>query len=184
MAIVKAKRRLAGAHVPHHKNTEQMETQQCPIPERVVIPMLQHMGAPCDPLVKKGDPILVGQKIGDSSQAFSVPIHASCSGTVAEITEYRNVLGVSCKAVVLDTDGEQKIDPSICPPDVHDRESFLAAVRESGLVGLGGAGFPAHIKLGYKDIDRVDKLVINAAECEPYITADYRTCLEDTHAYR
>ena len=57
MAIVKAKRRLAGAHVPHHKNTEQMETQQCPIPERVVIPMLQHMGAPCDPLVKKGDPI-------------------------------------------------------------------------------------------------------------------------------
>jgi len=182
MAIVKAKRRLAGAHIPHHKNTEQMETQQCPIPERVVIPMLQHMGAPCDPLVKKGDPVLVGQKIGDSSQAFSVPIHASCSGTVAEITEYRNVLGVSCKAVVLDTDGGQKIDPSVCPPDVHDRESFLAAVRESGLVGLGGAGFPAHIKLGYKDIDRVDKLVINAAECEPYITADYRACLEDTHA--
>ena len=182
MAIVRAKRRLAGAHVPHHKNTEQMETQRCPIPPRVVIPLLQHMGTPCDPLVKKGDMVLVGQKIGDSSHPFSVPIHASCSGIVAEIAEYRNVLGVSCKAVVIDTDGEQRIDPSIAPPIIQDRESFLSAVRESGAVGLGGAGFPTHIKLGYQDIDRVDKLVINAAECEPYITSDYRACIEDTQA--
>lgn len=180
MAIIKAKRRFNGAHVLHHKNTEHMETQLCPIPDQVIIPMLQHMGAPCEPLVKKGDTVLVGQKIGESSQSFSVPVHASCSGIVKEVIDYRNVLGVSCKAIVLDTDKEQKIDPSVCPPMVTDRESFLSAVKESGLVGLGGAGFPTHIKLGYKDIDRVDKLVINAAECEPYITADYRACLEDT----
>ena len=182
MAIVKAKRRLPGIHVQHHKNTENMETKAFPVPKQVVIPMLEHMGVPCEPLVKKGDTVFVGQKIGEAPAAFSVPVHASCSGTVKEIAEYRNILGVNCKAVVIDTDGEQTADPSVCPPQITDTESFLTAIKESGLVGLGGAGFPAHIKLGYKDIDRVNKLVINAAECEPYITADYRTCLEDTEA--
>lgn len=179
MSIVKSRKNLPGVKVSHFKNTRDTATVALPIPDRVVIPMQQHMGVPCEPLVQKGDQVTVGQKIGESKQYFSVPIHASCSGTVAEITTYKSPTGSSCKAVVIDTDKRQTLCPSIAPPVITTQQEFIDAVRESGLVGLGGAGFPTFVKFAYKDIDRVHTLVVNAAECEPYITSDYRECLED-----
>ena len=180
MSIVKSRHFLSGASLSHCKRTQDVETTPLPLPERVTIPMLQHMGAPCDPLVKKGDTVLVGQKIGESEQGFSVPVHASCSGVVEEIIDYQTSAGPFCKAVVIKTDGEQAKDPSLHKPELSGKEDFIQAVRESGCIGLGGAGFPTFIKLNYREIEKVHSLVINGAECEPYITSDYRACLEDT----
>lgn len=180
MPIIKSKRDLPGVRVRHSKNTSEGATILLETPERVIIPMQQHMGVPCEPLVKKGDAVLMGQKIGESREYFSVPIHASCSGTVAEIAVYHSPTGSSCKAVVIDTDGQQSLDPSLHRPEIASQQDFIQAVRESGLVGLGGAGFPTFVKFAYKDIDRVHTLVVNGAECEPYITSDYRAFLEDT----
>lgn len=180
MSIVKSKRFLHGAKVSHFKNTHETPTVDLPLPERLSVPMIQHMGAACEPIVKVGDRVYLGQKIGESPASFSAPVHAGASGTVVEISDFNTSFGASCKQVVIQTDGTQTLDPSIHPPQVSSREEFLQAVRESGAVGLGGAGFPTHVKLNYKDIDRVHTLVVNVAECEPYITSDYRACLEDT----
>lgn len=180
MSIVKSKKNLHGAHVSHFKNTKDKETIRIPIPSIVRIPMIQHMGAPCTPLVKKGDQVYVGQKIGESTEYFSAPIHSSCSGVVSDIQDYQTPIGSQCKCVVIETDGKQTFDETVKPPSVQNKEDFITAIKESGLVGLGGAGFPTFIKLAYKDIDKVTKLVINAAECEPYITSDFRECLENT----
>ncbi|WMJ23305.1 electron transport complex subunit RsxC [Paludicola sp. MB14-C6] len=180
MPIIKSKKSLHGALVSHCKKSKDNETETIPIPSKVKIPMIQHMGAPCSPLVKVGDQVYVGQKIGESPEYFSVPIHASCSGVVKAIEDFNTPMGVSCKSVVIETDGQQTVDPEIKVPTANNKDEFITAVKESGLVGLGGAGFPTFIKLAYKDIDSVKNLVINAAECEPYITADYRECLEST----
>ena len=172
--------RLRGIHVPHRKNTAEHQTEIMPIPAKVSIPMQQHMGAPCTPMVKVGDLVKVGQKIGESENSFSVPIHSSVSGTVVEIVDRIDVGGRMGKHIVIETDGKQEINEEVKPPVVETKEDLIKATYESGLAGLGGAGFPGHIKLAYKDIDRVTKLVINAAECEPYITSDYRECMENT----
>ncbi|MEG0691611.1 MAG: RnfABCDGE type electron transport complex subunit C, partial [Oscillospiraceae bacterium] len=180
MAITKSKKFLPGAKVSHHKNTNDKATVEFATPSLVTIPMIQHMGAVCEPLVQKGDQVFVGQKIGESKEFFSVPIHASCSGVVESVIDYHTVSGGSCKAIVIACDSKQTIDENCKKPVVNSKDDFINAIKESGLVGLGGAGFPTFIKLAYKDIDTVTKLVINAAECEPYITADYRECLENT----
>ncbi|MBQ5332233.1 MAG: electron transport complex subunit RsxC, partial [Oscillospiraceae bacterium] len=137
------------------------------------------MGAPCTTLVKKGDEVTVGMKIGDSEKPMSVPVHSPASGKVAEITDWRMSNGASCKAVVIETDGLQTVSADVKPPIITDRKSFLAAVRESGCCGLGGAGFPTHIKLSFDpEKTPIDTLLINGAECEPYITSDYREFVE------
>lgn len=172
--------RLNGIHLAHDKHTQDCATVQFPLPQTVVIPMSQHMGAPCDCLVKKGDTVTVGQKIGESSAFLSAPIHASVSGTVTDITDYLLANGNVCKAVVIESDGSQTMCPDLKPPQITDRQSLIAAVRECGLTGLGGAGFPTHVKLNYDPAKTpVDTLVINAAECEPYITSDYRELMEN-----
>ena len=168
-------RKLNSIRLRHSKNTAGNEAVRIPVPEYVKIPMSMHMGAPCTPLVKKGDKVLVGQKIGDTDALFSAPVHSSVSGTVRDVSDYRLINGMVCKAVEIDADGEQT--PAECtPPEITDKESFLKAVRESGICGLGGAGFPTHIKLNPKT--EIDTLIINAAECEPYITSDYRQMIE------
>ncbi len=172
-------KRLRGIHLSHRKHTAERATETMPVPAKVSIPMQQHMGAPCTPMVRVGEPVKVGQKIGESENNFSVPIHSSVSGTVVEITDRVDVGGRLVKNVVIETDGKQEISEEVKPPVVDSKEDFIKAVYESGLAGLGGAGFPGHIKLDYKDIDRVTKLVVNAAECEPYITSDYRECIEN-----
>lgn len=172
--------KLSGVFLPHYKGTQDSETVTLPLPKTVRIPMSMGMGAPCEPLVKKGDKVTVGQKIGDSDKFMSAPIHSSVSGTVTLVEDFLLTNGRLCKAVVIETDGEQTPCPDIKPPTVTDKASLCKAVRESGCVGLGGAGFPTHIKLNYNEEKRhVDCLVINAAECEPYITSDCRVMLED-----
>ncbi|MGN0172777.1 MAG: electron transport complex subunit RsxC [Acutalibacteraceae bacterium] len=169
-----------GVHAPHRKNTAECETVMMPPPEQVILSMAQHIGPPCKPTVKVGDTVAVGQIVGDSDQFLTAPVHASVSGEVTAITEILMPGGSRAQAVVVRADGEQRIYEGLTPPKVENRADFLAAVRASGLVGLGGAGFPTHVKLNPKNLDEVDTLIINAAECEPYITADYRECMENS----
>lgn len=170
-------KKLNGLKLNHRKNTEDSATIDFPVPAKVKIPMSMNMGAPCIPLVKVGDTVTVGQKIGDTDAPFSVPVHSTVSGKVTALSDYQTVGGAVCKAVEIETDGMQTVSDEVKPPHITDKESFLKAVRESGSCGLGGAGFPTHIKLNPKQA--IDTLVINAAECEPYITADYREMIEN-----
>lgn len=167
-----------GVTLPHLKGTESFESECLPLPERVVISMQQHVGAPCEPVVKAGDHVDVGQLIGDSSAYISAPIHASVSGTVKEIGEMMLTNGQKTRTVVIEADGLQTMWEGIKPPVVTTREELCAAVRASGLVGLGGAGFPAHVKFNIPEGKHADTLIINGAECEPYLTADYREMVE------
>ena len=171
---------LNGVKVPHSKNTAEMETVKMPVPDKVVIPMKQHMGRECTPTVKLTDLVKVGQIIGDTDAFIGAPIHSSVSGKVTKIDEIIGTDGNPIKAVEITTDKLQEIDESVKVPEVTDLQSFAAAIRASGLVGLGGAGFPTHVKLMPKNLDEVTTLMVNGAECEPYITADNRAMLEDT----
>ncbi len=168
-----------GVHPPHCKNTQDIVTVDMPAPKKVILPMQQHSGTECTPLVKRGEAVFVGQKIGDSNERFSAPIHSPVSGVVRGIVPLLLPDGTNTEAVVIESDGEQKLHDSVVPPKIETFEDFIAAVRESGLVGLGGAGFPTHVKLNTNG-KKVHTLIINAAECEPFITSDFRECLENT----
>ena len=169
---------LKGAKVGHFKNTENCPSTAMPIPAEVCISMSQHLGPPCKPTVAKGDLVKVGTVIGDSDAFLSAPVHSSVSGTVKDITEIVTANGARSQVVIITTDGEQTVDENVKPPVVENHPGFVKAIRASGLVGLGGAGFPTHIKLNPRNLSEVDTLVVNAAECEPYITSDYRTIIE------
>lgn len=171
---------LPAIHVGHHKNTADSPTEKMPLPDKVYISMVQHIGAPCQPKVAVGDHVKVGQVIGDSDAFVSAPIHSSVSGTVKAIENTMTLVGIWDPIVTIEVDKKQELLEGITPPEVSDKASFLKAVRDSGLVGLGGAAFPTHVKFNPKNLDEVDTLIINGAECEPYITADYRTMLEDS----
>ncbi|WMJ84575.1 electron transport complex subunit RsxC [Oscillospiraceae bacterium LTW-04] len=172
-------KRLSGVHAPHHKNTAECAPQRIPTPDKVIIPMNMHIGAPSTPVVKAGDLVKVGQVIGEAAGFVSVPVHASVSGKVVKIDELLMANGAKAKAVVIEADGLQEVAETVVPPTVETTEQFLAAVRASGLVGLGGAGFPTVVKLSVKNPNSIDYLLINGAECEPYITSDLRTMIDD-----
>lgn len=169
-----------GVNVPHSKNTKDLPCVRIPIPQTVTIPMQQCIGAPCTPLVKVGDTVKVGQKIGDSDKFVSAPVHASVSGTVKAVTDIRLSNGNTSTAVVIESDGLMELYEGITPPQVETKEELCKAVRESGIVGLGGAGFPTHVKLNVPEGKKIDTLIINAAECEPYITVDYREAIDNS----
>ena len=176
-AVVKVR---GGVKVDHQKNTAETEVVRIPEPQKVVLPMQQHIGAPCTPTVKVGDTVAIGQVIGDSDKFVSAPIHASVSGKVSAIGNVKLPNGAVVQGVTIESDGERRLYDGIEPPKADTKEEFLKAVRASGLVGLGGAGFPAHVKLNVPPDKNVDTLVINAAECEPYITVDYRECIDNS----
>ena len=179
--VLKAVKQVrGGVHVNHNKNTADCEVVRIPVPEKVLLPMQQHIGVPCTPTVKAGDKVSVGQIVGDSDKFLSAPIHASISGTVSAVKQATLANGVITQAVEIESDGEMRLFDGLEPPKVTGKESFLRAVRDSGLVGLGGAGFPTHVKLRIPPDKNVDTLIVNAAECEPYITVDYRECLENS----
>lgn len=169
-----------GAHVKYYKGTHGNATVTMPVPAKAVIPMLQHIGAVCTPLVKKGDMVKVGQKIGDSEAFVSSPAHSSVSGVVTDIKQYLCPGGMEVMSVEIETDGLQELWEGIRPPDRLDKSAMVKVIRESGIVGLGGAGFPTHVKLSPPPGKSIDILIINGAECEPYITSDYREMLENT----
>lgn len=157
------------------------ETQEFPAPDIVVIPMSQHIGAPCKPLVKKGDLVKVGQKIGDN-QGLCVPVHASVSGKVKAVEAKAHTSGTTVMSVVIENDHLDTLCEDIRPRtqeevDALTPEQIIDIVHESGIVGMGGATFPTHVKLS-GGIGKVDTVIVNAGECEPYITADDRLCRE------
>lgn len=171
--------KLHGVHVPHHKNTANMKAVNIDTPKEVLIPMNMHIGAPSTPIVKVGDKVYVGQKIAEASGYISACVHSSVSGTVKKIDEMITSNGSSIPAILIESDGLMENDPNLKPVELTDHESFVNAVKESGMVGLGGAGFPTYVKFNIKDLSLVEEVVINCAECEPYITADTRTMIDD-----
>ncbi len=175
-----SQKHLHSIHVSHYKHTAGCATEVMPVPDVVKISMSQHIGAPCKPLVQKGDYVKVGQLIGDTDAFVSAPIHSSVSGTVTGIEEQRSAAGGMDTLVVIETDKKQEVYEGIKVPEAKDLPEFIKAIRESGLVGLGGASFPTHIKFNPKNLDEVHTLIVNAAECEPFITSDHRLMLEDT----
>lgn len=179
-SILRPKRNLrGGAKLPHRKNTAECESVVMPSPKTVSILMSQHIGAPCEPTVKKGDTVYVGTVVGNCDAFVSAPIHSSVSGVITDIKQVRLASGATTVAVVIESDGLDTIDPSIKPIEIATKQDLVKAARDCGLVGLGGAGFPAHVKLNIKDGAEYDTLIINCAECEPYITSDYRECMEN-----
>lgn len=167
---------LPGIHVPHRKNTIKQPTVQMNTPKSVTIPMSMHIGKPSIPTVKVGDLVKVGTKIADADGLVSSCVYSGISGKVAKIEEYILTNGTATTAVVIESDGEMAVDETVCPPVINSKDEFIDAIKQSGIVGLGGAGFPTHVKL---DVDpgRIEYLVINGAECEPYITSDTVTML-------
>lgn len=170
-----------------HPNDHKSETQNCAItklnPSKTMIyPMQQHIGAPCIPTVEVGQRVLAGQKIGDSDAFISAPIHSSVSGTVTHIEPRLHPNGRMVMSVVVENDFLNEYDPSIFErTDVESltKKEKLDIIRDMGLVGLGGATFPTHVKLNPPEDKTIDYLIINGAECEPYLTSDYRLMLEE-----
>ena len=169
-----------GVKVPHNKNTEDCKIIRMPAPNKVILPMQQHIGAPCIPTVKVGDTVKVGQIVGDSDKFISAPIHSSISGKVTKIADTVLANGRQAPAVTIESDGEMALFEGIEKPVVNNADDFRKAIRDSGLVGLGGAGFPSHVKFALSPDKPIDTIVVNAAECEPHITVDYRECVDNT----
>lgn len=173
-------KRLPGVNTRHYKNTAECESIRMPIPSTVSIPVSMHIGAPAKPVVKPGDQVKLGQLIAEASGFVSANIHASVSGTVKMIEDHLTAAGQLVPSILIEPDGLQTVSESVVPPEITDLPSFLEAVRASGIVGLGGAGFPLSVKLAVKDLSMIKAIIINGAECEPYITSDTRTMIEDS----
>ncbi len=169
---------LGKTHIPHLKNTKGSSAVRMTPPKEVLLPMCQHIGAPATPIVKVGDEVKVGQKIAEAGGYVSSPIFSSVSGKVVKIESYLRPDGRQVQAVRIASDGEMTPIDGITPPEVTDLHSLVSAARESGIVGLGGAGFPLAVKLDAVKKGAIDTVIINAAECEPYITTDARTMIE------
>lgn len=146
----------------------------------LVYPVSQHIGAPSAPIVKVGDRVLAGQKIAEAGGFVSANIYSSVSGTVKAIEPRRVISGDLVNSIVIENDGnyeEAEVLP-VKPLNEMTKEEIRSIIKEAGIVGLGGAGFPTHVKLSPKDDDAIEYIIVNAAECEPYITADYRRMME------
>lgn len=146
----------------------------------LVYPLSQHIGAPSVPRVKKGDTVLAGQKIADAGGFVSVPLHASVSGTVKGIEKHLNATGSMVDCIVIENDQQyQEVEYQEARLEDLTKEEILNRIKEGGVVGMGGAGFPTHVKLAPKDPSRIEYILVNGAECEPYITSDYRRMIEE-----
>ena len=143
----------------------------------LVFPLSQHIGAPAKAIVKKNDRVLVGQMIAEAGGFVSSPVFSSVSGKVKKIEPRLTVAGTKVESIIIENDGEYE-QVEFTPLKDRSPKSVIDAVKNAGIVGLGGAGFPTHVKLSPKEPDKIDTIIINAAECEPYITADYRCMME------
>ena len=168
---------LHGVTVPHRKNTAKSEAVKFTPKSTVTIPMQMHIGKPATPIVKVGDKVSVGTLIAEQNGFVSSPIHSSVSGTVKKIDNIVISNGNSCETIVIESDGEMTLDENIKAPTINSKEDLINAIKESGIVGLGGAGFPTYVKFNV-DNEKIQELIINGAECEPYITSDTRTMID------
>lgn len=168
---------LRGVHVPHRKQTAHLPAVRVEVPKSVTLSTVMHIGAPAKPIVKVGDHVDVGTPVAEQNGRISSPVYASVSGTVKKIEDMLLSNGSATPAITIEADGEMTVDPSVVPPVVTNRDELIAAIQKSGLVGLGGAGFPTYVKFDV-DPDRVEEFIINGAECEPYITSDTRTMID------
>ena len=173
---------FGGIHPKENKfYAENQPVQAFPEPDILVVPMQQHIGAPCKPLVKKGDLVAVGQKIGDN-QGLCVPVHAPVSGKVKAVEMRPHTSGMTVMSVVIENDHQDTLCPDIQPRtreqvDALSAQELMDIIREAGIVGMGGAAFPTHVKLS-SGLGKVDTVIVNISECEPYIVADDRLCRE------
>ncbi len=172
-----------GVNVPHYKElSEKAPLERAVEPEVVTIPLHQHTGSPCEPLVKPGDEVKVGQKIGQSDAFVSAPVHSSVSGKVKSITPMAIPTGLTVNCVVIESDGENQVHESVKPrgnlEELSSKE-IIDIIKEAGITGMGGAGFPTYVKLSPPSDKKIDTIIINGAECEPYLTADHKLMLNE-----
>ena len=171
-----------GVHPQYHKHlSADREIIAMPLPALLRVSMAQHLGAPAVPTVKKGDTVARGQLIGEPAGFISAAVHAPTSGTVKSVAPAPTAAGPSAPAIEIEPDGEDRREAIMTPcPDwaATDPKTLIGIVADAGIAGMGGAGFPTHVKLSPPPEKRIDTLVINGAECEPYLTADYRLMLE------
>ncbi len=175
-----------GVHPPEFKELAcSRPVETLPAPERVVLPMVQHMGAPCEPTVGRGDAVAMGQVIGDSDAFVSAPIHTSVSGSVEALGQCALPDGRKVAAVIIESDGEDRLHEDIAPAGALadlSPDDIRRLVRKAGIVGMGGAAFPAHVKYSPPPDVSVDTIILNGCECEPFLTCDHRAMLEEPEA--
>ena len=170
---------LGNTHVPHRKNTAEMPAVRVATPKEVLLPLEQHIGAPATAIVAVGDEVKVGQLIAEASGFVSSPVYSSVSGKVTKLDSYLRSNGKTVSAIRIESDGLMTPYEGLSAPEINDLDSFISAMRNSGLVGLGGAGFPTAVKFEALKKGGIDTLILNGAECEPYITIDARTMIDD-----
>jgi len=173
-----------GAH-PHDEKqfSADMLIQEMPIPEKIIIPLQQHIGAPPDVIVEKGEQVKKGQPLARATKFVSVPVHASTSGTIISIEKAPHPFGTNLTSVIIESDGKDEWfkEPVFNPEYMQiSADDMKKAIYDAGVVGLGGAAFPSHVKLSPPDDKAIDTLILNGVECEPYLTSDYRIMLEQS----
>lgn len=169
-----------GIHPPDNKLTRDEPIEKITPQRSLIIPLSQHIGAPASPVVEQGDQVKKGQKIGEAQGFVSSPVHAPTSGEIAEISSFPHPSGSKVRGIKIEPDGKDaSIEFAERAPDKLSEDEVLKAIQEAGIVGMGGAAFPTHVKLSPPEDKEIDTLIINGAECEPYLTADYRLMLED-----
>lgn len=174
---------IGGIHPKYNKVTRNDSIKVAPLPKKVILPLQQHTGAPCEPLVGKDDIVKVGQKIAGSKSFVSAPIHASISGKVLSIAKSKHPVLGECNAIVIEGDGNIEWDKSVKTRENMEqlgKDELRIIIKEAGIVGLGGAAFPTHVKLSPPPENKIDTAILNGAECEPYLTCDHRIMLEQT----
>ncbi|RKY77595.1 electron transport complex subunit RsxC [candidate division KSB1 bacterium] len=171
-----------GVYPPEEKShTEKKPIEEMPPPTTVVIPLQQHIGAPSEPIVKQGDQVRIGDRLSEPQGFVSVPVHASVSGTVQKIAPLPHPLGDQMLAIVIENDGQDTVTDAIKPDENYlalTPDEMRQKIKEAGIAGMGGATFPTHVKLSPPESKPIDILILNGAECEPYLTADHRLMLE------
>lgn len=172
------RKRLQSVHVPHHKNTAGMKAEPLPPPKEVLLPMNMHMGTPAVPVVGVGDYVRVGQKLARGEGSITCEVHATVSGTVVSLDPMPDLFGNDLPVIRIESDGKMEADPTLAPRTAEDLAAFVEDLHESGIVGLGGAAFPVWAKLDAVRRNKIKTVLINGAECEPYITSDDRTMVE------
>ena len=175
--------KMGGVHPEENKISTQAVIEQMPLPKQVVVLMNQHLGAPATPVVAKGDKVKVGQLIGEAQAFMCANVHSPVNGTVTKIDVCKDAFGLAKPAIYIDVEGDEWMEDIDRTPDIKrectlEPKEIVDKLKEKGIVCLGGATFPAHIKYNVPEGKKAEYLIINAAECEPYLTSDHRVMLE------